>query len=190
MNNSLPTEPILDDELIFRAANGDSEAFSILYERYVGKIFNYIYYRTGSYNDAEDLTERVFYRALGHIASYKNLGVPFTAWLYRIAHNLVANWHRDNQRRKEMPLEDHIDLPEHRDAPEAELVKNQEMAGLLTMIRTLPEDRQQLLILKFVEHMSNQEVAVIMRRSEGAIKSLYHRTLLHLRDEMINAKTE
>jgi RNA polymerase sigma-70 factor (ECF subfamily) len=89
-----------------------------------------------------------------------------------------------------MPLEDHIDLPEHRDAPEAELVKNQEMAGLLKMIRTLPEDRQQLLILKFVEHMSNQEVAVIMRRSEGAIKSLYHRTLLHLRDEMINAKTE
>jgi RNA polymerase sigma-70 factor, ECF subfamily len=173
-----------DDEALDRAIQGDPEAFSVLYERYVKRIYNYVFYRTGNPYDAEDLTERVFHRAFGHIQTYNNRGVPFSAWLYRIAHNLVANWHRDNSRRKEVPLEDRTTLNIHRTHPEIELVQNQEKEILLKAIRALPEDRQQLIILKFVEHLSNQEVAVIMGRSEGAIKSLYHRTLLTLRDEL------
>jgi len=175
---------ISDDEALNRAIQGDPDAFSVLYERYVKRIYNYIFYRTGSPPDAEDLTERVFHRAFGHIQSYTNRGVPFSAWLYRIAHNLVANWHRDNSRRREVPLEDRTTLGVHRTPPEIELVQNQEKEVLLQVIRHLPEERQQLLILKFVEHLSNQEVAVIMNRSEGAIKSLYHRTLLALRDDL------
>ena len=135
-------------------------------------------------DEAEDLTSRVFHRALNHINHYDNRGVPFSAWLYRIAHNLVANWHRDNSRRKEVPLEDHTACRTAR-APEARVVNNQELEDLLKVIRRLPAERQQLLILKFVEGMSNAEIAVIMMRSEGAIKSLYHRTLLALRDEMV-----
>ncbi len=175
---------INDDEALNRAIQGDPDAFSVLYERYVKRIYNYIFYRTGNPPDAEDLTERVFHRAFGHIQSYTNRGVPFSAWLYRIAHNLVANWHRDNSRRREVPLEDRTTLGIHRTHPEIELVQSQEKDLLLQVIRRLPEERQQLLILKFVEHLSNQEVAVIMNRSEGAIKSLYHRTLLALRDEL------
>lgn len=173
-----------DDTALERAIQGDPEAFSVLYERNIGRIYNYIFYRTGSPSDAEDLTERVFHRALGHIQSYKIRGVPFTAWLYRISHNLVANWHRDNQRNKEVPLEDR-EMPVNNSAhPEHELVQSQERERLLAAIRKLPEDRQQLIILKFVEHLSNFEVAVIMGRSEGAIKSLYHRTLTALRDDL------
>ena len=175
-----------EDEAVNRAAGGDTEAFSLLYQRYVTRIYNYIYYRTGNPLEAEDLTSRVFHRALHHIQQYDNRGVPFSAWLYRIAHNLVANWHRDNSRRKEVPLDDYTQQPFHAPAPEASVVNNQEMEELLKVIRKLPPDRQQLLILKFVEGMSNQEVAVIMMRSEGAIKSLYHRTLLALRDELNN----
>ena len=175
---------ISDDDALERAIQGDSDSFSILYERYVSRIYNYIFYRTGNPYDAEDLTERVFLRALGHIKTYNNRGVPFTAWLYRIAHNLVANWHRDNSRRKEVPLEDQKNLHLRGDHPEAALVNSQDHAMLLQVIRTLSEERQQLIILKFVEHMSNAEVATIMGRSEGAIKSLYHRTLQSLREEM------
>jgi RNA polymerase sigma-70 factor, ECF subfamily len=175
-----------EDEAVKRASSGDTEAFSALYERYVTRIYNYIYYRTGNPHEAEDLTARVFHRALHHINHYDNRGVPFSAWLYRIAHNLVANWHRDNSRRKEVPLEDYTQQPHRSLAPEASVVINQEMEDLLKCIRRLPPDRQQLLILKFVEGMSNAEVAVIMMRSEGAIKSLYHRTLMALRDEMQN----
>ena len=108
-------------------------------------------------------------------------GVPFSAWLYRIAHNLVANWHRDNSRKKEISLDDTAELYDRGVLPETNMVQLQENEVLFKAIRTLTPDRQQLLILKFVEHLSNAEIAAIMQRSEGAIKSLYHRTLLALR---------
>jgi RNA polymerase sigma-70 factor, ECF subfamily len=173
-----------EDDSIRLAAEGDTDAFSKLYERYVTRIYNYIFYRTGNPSEAEDLTSRVFHRALHHIQHYDNRGIPFSAWLYRIAHNLVANWHRDNSRRKEVPLDDYTQHPHRAQMPEASVVDNQEMEDLLKVIRHMPPERQQLLILKFVEGMSNAEVATIMMRSEGAIKSLYHRTLMALRDEL------
>ena len=177
-------EKLTDDMVLEKAIQGDPDAFSVLYERNVDRIYNYIYYRTGSPADAEDLTERVFFRALGHIQSFKIRGIPFSAWLYRIAHNLVANWHRDNQRKREVPLEDHETLVTKLAPPEHVMEANQEKEQLLRAIRKLPSDRQQLIILKFVEHLSNFEVAIIMGRSEGAIKSLFHRTLLALRQEL------
>jgi RNA polymerase sigma-70 factor, ECF subfamily len=174
-----------DESLLTRAGQGDNEAFGLLYERYVGRIYNYIYYRTGNQYDAEDLTARVFFRAMHHIQNYQNRGLPFSAWLYRIAHNLVANWHRDNSRRKEIPLDEGIGVEHHRDEhPEAALLQNEERERLLKIIRKLSPDRQQLLILKFVEHLSNAEIGQIIGRTEGAVKSLYHRTLLSLRDEL------
>ncbi len=137
-----------DTEVLNHAIQGDPEAFSLLYERYVKRIYNYIFYRTGNSSDAEDLTERVFHRAFGHIQTYNNRGVPFSAWLYRIAHNLVANWHRDNSRRKEVPLEDRVIKNNQHTHLEVELVQSQEKETLLRVIRTLPEERQQLLIFK------------------------------------------
>lgn len=177
----------MEEEEVNLAASGDTEAFTLLYERYVTRIYNYIYYRTGNPFEAEDLTSRVFHRALNHISRYDNRGVPFSAWLYRIAHNLVANWHRDNSRRKEVPLDDYAQHAQHSPMPETNVVNSQEMEEMLQAIRRLSPDRQQLLILKFVEGMANAEVAVIMMRSEGAIKSLYHRTLMALRDELANS---
>ena len=173
-----------DEAALELAIQGDSEAFGILYERYVGRIYSYVYYRTGNAHDAEDLTERVFIRALHHIGSYNHRGVPFSAWLYRIAHNLVANWHRDNSRRKEIPLDDGVFSDHPGGLPEHEVMQVEEQEHLLRVIRCLPSERQQLLILKFVEHLSNTEIGVIMGRTEGAVKSLYHRTLLNLRDEL------
>lgn len=177
-------EPITEENAVTLASRGNPEAFSFLYEKNVTRIYNYIYYRIGSATDAEDITSRVFYRAFGHINSYVEKGVPFSAWLYRIAHNLIANWHRDNLRRKEVPLEDHLDLPHKTDQPERMLEKNQEMDILLKGIRRISPDRQQLILLKYLDNLSNAEIAQIMGRSEGAIKSLYHRALISLREEM------
>jgi RNA polymerase sigma-70 factor (ECF subfamily) len=173
-----------DTVILKQAAGGDEQAFGMLYERYVGRIYNYVYYRTGSQYDAEDLTARVFLRAMKHIQNYQDRGIPFSAWLYRIAHNLVANWHRDNSRRQEIALEDTYVAQHGREHPEASLLHTEEQEALLTIIRQLPPERQQLLILKFVEHLSNAEIGQVMGRTEGAIKSLYHRTLLSLRDSM------
>ncbi len=178
----MPDKP--EDYALERAIQGDREAFGLLYEQYVLKIYNYIYYRTGNIYDAEDLTERVFMRALRHIGRYNQRGLPFSAWLYRIAHNLVANWHRDNSRRKEIPLDDGMLATHPGGFPEHEVLQAEEQDHLLKVIRCLPSERQQLLILKFVDHLSNAEIGVVMGRTEGAIKSLYHRTLLTVRDEL------
>lgn len=180
----------LNDLELIDQAREDREAFGVLYERYVRRIYAYIYYRTGNSFDAEDLTERVFMRALRNIGKYSDRGLPFSAWLYRIAHNLVANWYRDNSRRKEISLEESLPPTSSGEHPERTLVENEEREHLLGMIRCLPQERQELLILKFVEDLSNAEIGMIMGRSEGAIKSLYHRTLLALRDDMAARKIE
>jgi RNA polymerase sigma-70 factor (ECF subfamily) len=172
-----------DKVALNRAVQGDREAFGVLYERYVDRIYNYIYYRTGNQHDAEDLTARVFYRAMRRIGSYQDRGLPISAWLYRIAHNLVANWHRDRSRRPEISLDEGIAFSQSAEHPELALLKNEERDRLLWVIRELPQDRQQLLFLKFVEHLSNAEIGGIMGRTEGAVKSLYHRTLLSLRND-------
>lgn len=175
--------PEFDESDLIQRAKSDPHAFGELYDLYVKKIYNYIYYRTGNHQDAEDLTARVFQRALQHIPNYQDRGVPFSAWLYRIAHNLVANWHRDQSRRKVVTLDESITTTTAgRNIPEKVAVDNQRQDQLLELIRQLPPERQQLIILKFVERMSNAEIGKIMGRSEGAVKSLYHRTLITLRN--------
>jgi len=180
-----------EEELqLVRQAATEPDAFGELYERHVRKIYNYIYYRTGNQEDAEDLTARVFQRALKHVANFQDQGVPFSAWLYRIAHNLVANWHRDRSRRPVVPLEDHMFLRGGGAHPEMETIALEERQMLLMAVQHLPPERQQLLILKFVERLSNAEIGAIMDRTEGAIKSLYHRTLNALRDEVRKLEKE
>jgi RNA polymerase sigma-70 factor (ECF subfamily) len=159
-------------------------AFGVLYERYVDRIYSYIYYRTGNQQDAEDLTARTFFKALDHINRFDNRGVPFSAWLYRIAHNLVANWHRDRSRRPELVLEDQAHLAQGPGNPERLAEAAEAREALIGAIRRLPDDRQQLILLKFSDALPNAQIGVIMGRSEGAIKSLYHRTLLALREDL------
>jgi RNA polymerase sigma-70 factor (ECF subfamily) len=179
-----------DESLLVEQAKQNPAAFGLLYEKYVQKIYNYIYYRTGNYNDAEDLTAKTFHRAMRHIPSYEQRGVPFSAWLYRIAHNVVANWHRDRNRRKVIALDELVLHQQWRPSPEGLVEADEEKRELLKVIRRLPADRQLLLILKFVEGMSNEAIGQVMGRSEGAVKSLYHRTLLALRKEMVTPQSQ
>ena len=177
------------DSVLVSRAKKDPKEFGAIYERHVQKIYNYVYYRTGNKHEAEDLTAGVFLRAMNNMPAYNDRGLPLSAWLYRIAHNLVANWYRDGQRRLTVPLDGQY--PSHSDAerPERITESNETTAQLLHAIRALPDDRQELLILKFVERLPNAEIARVMRRSEGAIKSLYHRTLLALRKDLSNGRT-
>jgi RNA polymerase sigma-70 factor (ECF subfamily) len=184
LNRAKNYSKLEDTELVDLAKAGEKPAFGELYERYLSKIYNYIYYRTGNHHDAEDLTARVFFRAMAHIETYTDRGVPFQAWLYRIAHNLVANWHRDSGRRKIIPLDDFVTSSLRAEAPDRYAEDKHEQEMLMAAVRRLPEDRQQLLLLKFIDGLSNAEIGQIMDRTEGAIKSLYHRTLLSLRDEL------
>src|SRR5215468_83736 len=140
-----PDYSTLDDSALVALACEDKANFGYLYQRYVKKIYGYIYFRTGNHHDAEDLTARVFHRALVHIDAYVERGVPFQAWLYRIAHNLVANWHRDRNRRKVVPLDEFVAAGLRSEAPEDTTEAQEERERLVEAIRRLPEERQQLL---------------------------------------------
>jgi RNA polymerase sigma-70 factor (ECF subfamily) len=176
---------LADEAALVEQAKHDPNAFGLLYERYVDKIYSYVYYRTGNHHDAEDLTARVFVQALNHIHRFVDRGAPFSSWLYRIAHNLVANWHRDRGRRQIISLDKlAVVSGQGEDGPFQQVARNERRRALLDAIYQLPADRRELLILKFMERLSNRQIGRIMGRSEGAIKSLYHRTLLALRQEL------
>jgi RNA polymerase sigma-70 factor (ECF subfamily) len=172
------------EALLVNQAKQDANAFGVLYERYVDRIYAYIYNRVHNGQEAEDLTARTFYRALSKLDSYEDRGLPFSAWLYRIAHNLVANYHRDHSRRQFVPLEV-VNLPgQRRDEPEEVLEREEDHETLWEAIERLPAERRDLLIYKFGNRLSNLEIGDLMNKSEGAIKSLYFRTLASLRKEL------
>lgn len=169
------------DEALVELARSDPEAFGELYERHVKRVYNYVYYRTGARQDAEDLTARTFVQALSHLPRYRQQGVPFSAWLFRIAHNLVANWFRDNAKRT-VPLDEAIEIrPSPTGNPDETIESKEERQALLAAVATLPAERQQLILLRFVEGMRAADIAVVMGRSEGAVKALLHRTIEGLR---------
>jgi RNA polymerase sigma-70 factor, ECF subfamily len=165
-------------------AKQDPEAFGELYRRCVDRIYTYIYYRVGNTSDAEDLTARTFHQALTHLPKYTDHGVPFVAWLYRIAHNLVANHHRSHSRWKLTSLEELELTGKPADGPERVAEANDRRRALWTAIQRQPEERQQLLILKYAERLSNEEIGEVMGRTESAVKSLYFRTLKALKADL------
>jgi len=179
LRKGTPPEP--DETRLIQKAKFDPKAFGELYERYIKKIYTYIYYRVGNHADAEDLTSRVFQKAFIHLPGYEHQGLPFSAWLYRIAHNMVANWYRDQSRRKIVGL-DEATRRSGDEEPGSAMERTADSEMLLKIIRRLSADKQQVLILKFAEGYSNTEIGAILGKSEGAVKSLYHRTLLQLKD--------
>jgi RNA polymerase sigma-70 factor (ECF subfamily) len=182
---------VLDEQerVLIERAQADPLEFAALYDRYVDRVYNYVYQRTGNHVDAEDLTARTFLRAFTHLERYMFRGVPFSAWLYRIAHNAVANWYRDRQRHQVVSLDALVPLRQEEERPEDLAQAHDERTSMLESIRQLPAERQQLLILKFSEELTNAQIARVMGRTEGAIKSLYHRTLLALRQDLRSSTT-
>ncbi len=180
-------EPVLGDEdeaVLVERARMEPAAFGQLYERYVDRIYSYIYYRVGNVQDAEDLTARTFYRALDKLNTYEDRGLPFSAWLFRIAHNLVANWHRDRSKRRFLPIEKLWWQSEDRVTPQEQVEQEEEQRDLWAAINRLPEERRNLLLYKVNTTLSNLEIGEMMNKSESAIKSLYFRTLAALRRDL------
>ncbi len=182
----------LPDAILVASAKQDPAAFGPLYERYLGSVYNYVFYRVGNVAEAEDLTARVFYQALTHVAGYVDRGAPFVAWLYRIAHNLVANWHRDQSNRRTFSLDGPVQVPEVTDDNEDvhdKTTEREDARELRAALSRLPADRQQLIMLKYVAGLTNAEIGAAMGKSEGAVKALLHRTLLSLRSDLAPAVT-
>lgn len=194
-----PLAGIGESTVVREAQGGNPEAFGELYQRYVARIYNYLYHRVG-HQPAEDLTSETFTRALRHIDGYRTMGeAPFGAWLYRIARNCLCNWVRDEERgrgRKWLPLEESdrhlerglvrrgVDERETEEAVLAKIAEEERQDKLRRGIRSLTLDQYAVLSFKLSGGLTNAQIGQVLGRSGGAVKSLYHRALRNLREEI------
>ncbi len=168
-----------EESLIRRAQKCDQVALTQLYEENFDRIYRYIVLKIGDRTEAEDMTQQVFLNAIQSIASYKFKGMPFSSWLYRIAHNQVVDYLRKKSRRITVPLDETI--PANEDDPKHMAEQKIEIEQVVTATKGLTKAQQEVISLRFGGELSVAEVARVMGRSEGAVKALQHSAIGALR---------
>jgi RNA polymerase sigma-70 factor (ECF subfamily) len=169
--------------LVDRAQAGDRGALEELYLIHFDRIYSYLHVSVGNRHDAEDLTTQTFLKMLEAIGRFRWQSAPFSAWLFRIAHNLAMDHFRANRR---WQPEENVPEPPPDESTSAETGAF-ELIGrksMLELIDDLSPEQQQVLTLKFVFNFGNAEVATILGKTEGAIKSLQHRALASLQKQL------
>jgi RNA polymerase sigma-70 factor, ECF subfamily len=169
--------------LVDRAQQGDREALEELYLIHFDRIYSYLHVSVGNRHDAEDLTTQTFLKMLESIGKFRWQSAPFSAWLFRIAHNLAMDHFRANRRwqpEEEPPEPD----PDESTSAEAGALESIGRKSMLELIEELSPEQQQVLTLKFVFNFANAEAATILGKTEGAIKSLQHRALVSLQKQL------
>ena len=173
-----------DEAALVRAAQADPAAFGALYQRYLGRVYGYLWARTGSAEDAGDLTQQVFLQALEALPRYRERGLPFAAWLFRIARNAAANWWRRQRpavswdllpEASRLPGEGWID-------PAAQAERRDSLRRLQGRIAALSAEKRELLELRFAAGLTAREIAAVVGKSEGAVKKQLARTLHALKE--------
>ena len=170
-------------ELVARGQQGDRDALEELYLIHFDRIYSYLHVSVGNRHDAEDLTTQTFLKMLESIGKFRWQSAPFSAWLFRIAHNLAMDHFRASRR---WQPEEEVPEPPGETEPSAELAAFQSLGrqSMLELIENLSQEQKQVLTLKFVFNLPNGEVATILGKTEGAIKSLQHRALVSLQKQI------
>ena len=165
-----------DERALIEAAQADPARFVILYERYFHRVWAFVSRRAGNRAVAEDITSEVFEQALANLPKYEWRGIPFGAWLLRIASNALADrWRRDGREGNDPPRE----IPDRREWEETE-----RRALVSQLVDRLPDAQRQVIVMRFVEGKSLRDIASALARSEGAVKQLQLRALGSLRKRM------
>jgi RNA polymerase sigma-70 factor, ECF subfamily len=169
--------------LVERAQAGDRPALEELYLIHFDRIYSYLHVSVGNRHDAEDLTTQTFLKMLESIGKFRWQSAPFSAWLFRIAHNLAMDHFRAGRR---WQPEDEVPEPEPDESTSAEAGALESIGrkSMLELIEDLSPEQQQVLTLKFVFNFANAEAATILGKTEGAIKSLQHRALVSLQKQL------
>jgi RNA polymerase sigma-70 factor, ECF subfamily len=169
--------------LVELAQQGDREALESLYLLHFDRIYSYLHMSVGNRHDAEDLTTQTFLKMLEAIGRFRWRSAPFSAWLFRIAHNLAMDHFRSTRR---WQPEEEVPEPEEmaESSAEDEALESIGRRSMLELIENLSHEQQQVLMLKFVFSFSNGEAGTILGKSEGAVKSLQHRALASLQKQL------
>ncbi len=170
-------------QLVLQAQDGNSEAFGQLYDAYMERIYRFVYFRVEDQQTAEDITSQVFLKAWSNLDRFQFSRTPYLAWLYTIAHNAVIDHYRT--RKVTTALDDvQLSQPDHSELVENEIDLTVEMRSVKMALRLLTDDQQKVLTLKFIEGMSNNEIARHLGKREGAIRALQMRGLQALAKQL------
>ena len=172
-----------EESLVRRAQQQDREAFAQLYEEYFDKIYRYVVLRIGNKTEAEDLAQQVFLNALRSISSFKWKGVPFSAWLFRIAHNLVVDYLRKKTKHTTSSLDKSEATSDSN--PQLEVERKFDIERLLLATQRLTGAQREVISLRFTSELPITEVAKIMGKSQGAVKALQHSAIVALRKTLM-----
>jgi len=173
-----------EEDLVRRAQRQDNKAFAQLYEAYFDKIYKYVSFRVRNEMEAEDMTQQVFMKVLNSISSYKSQGAPFSSWVYRIAHNLVVDFMRQQNKKATVDI-DGLQLVSPAEDPQHKIEREMDMEELKKASMRLTSLQQEVLSLRFTGELSINECARIMGKSEGAVKALQHSAVLALRKALV-----
>src|SRR3954449_5536200 len=175
--------------LVERAQGGARDALEELYLLHFDRIYSYLHMTVGNRHDAEDLTTQTFLKMLESIKKFRWQSATFSAWLFRIAHNLAMDHFRASRR---WQPEEEVPEPTGETEPSAEIAAFQSIGrqSMLELIENLSQEQKQVLTLKFVFNLPNGEVATILGKTEGAIKSLQHRALVSLQKQLAKTSSE
>jgi RNA polymerase sigma-70 factor (ECF subfamily) len=179
MVRSTPAET--DGQLISCAAAGDREAFGRLYEQYATKVFRHAYFLTGEIALAEDITAQTFLNALQAISRFEPRGVPFTAWLLRIAGNLVINYRKSQKNGTHMQLPETLEAEGSFYSPEQSCEVAVDGERVWQEVRKLGNEQRQVLVMRFVDDLSYPDIALLLGKSVGAVRVIQFRALANLR---------
>ena len=168
-----------EESLVRRAKQHDQEAFAQLYEKYFDKIYRYVALKVGDRMEAEDITQQVFLKAIKSISSFKWKGFPFSAWLFRIAHNQVIDYLMKKTKREAVALDDTLLTSD--DDPQLEFERKLDIEQLALATKKLTRAQQEVISLRFAGDLPIAQVAKVMGRSEGAVKALQHSAVVALR---------
>jgi len=168
-----------EESLVRRAQQRDQQAFAQLYEEHFDKIYRYVALRIGDRAEAEDITQQVFLKALQSIASFRWKGIPFSAWLFRIAHNQVIDCQRKKTKQATVPIDD--SAISFSSDPQLLVEQSLNIEQLLSAAKRLTEAQREVISLRFAGELPVTQVAKIMGKSEGAVKALQHSAIVALR---------
>jgi RNA polymerase sigma-70 factor (ECF subfamily) len=182
MSEDVPPASATDGDLISSAQAGNSEAFGELYRRYLPQIYGYIRLRVDTERDAEDLAETVFLRSFQAIQRYEDRGVPFTAFLYKVARHAVVDSYRS--RSSSLPLEEAEKQPDDAPGAESSLMDLEQKAEALAALGRLPERYQEVIRLRVLLDVPTEKVALWMGSTPTAVRVLLHRALKALRKSL------
>ena len=172
-----------EESLVRRAQQGEHEAFARLYEEHFDKIYRYAALRIGDKMEAEDMTQQVFLNALQSISSFKWKGIPFSAWLFRIAHNLVVDYLRKKVKHAVAPLDE--SLVSSGSDPQLAVEQKLDIEQLLLATKRLTEAQREVISLRFAGGLPVAQVARVMGKSQGAVKALQHSAIIALRKALL-----